>query len=394
MIRDRINSPELPEPEIYSPTMKNHRALTGDGNLGARLSRVSTPVCGPLDVIIAPRFVGLCGTDIQIFRGARRALANTLGHEGVGIVAEVGELVGEWSPGDTVVFNPANPSLPDEFLGCSFDGLFQEKILIRNVRSTNWLIQSVPGDMLGPVGALIEPVATAIYSRELVNGSCDERIAVVVGDGPVALINSIVLRRFGFNTVLMVHGRSPRYRWAVDCGYFDGGDVISGRGDVAECVIERLDGALADVVIVCTPCEVVEQALQDALIYLRPGGIVNLVSAATPSVVSLEGRDLDIGAIRRRNWCGHPSPGYFERIETTGGKSVRVTIQRGTSASHLNASIELLGDRSSNFDALVTDVVDLADAPGLISSVVAWSFGRPGGNRPMKAVIELNRGEF
>ena len=399
IVRDRISSPERSVTAIDSPTVKNHRALTGDRNLGARLSWVSTPVCGPYDVIIAPRFVGLCGTDIQIFRGALRPLANILGHEGVGVVAEVGEFVEEWSPGDPVVFNPVNPSDPDEILGYSFDGLFQEKFLIRNVRTMNWLIRSVPGDMLSPVGALIEPIATAIYSQDLVNRSSNGHVAVVVGDGPVALINSIVLRLNGFNTVLMVHGRSPRHRWAVNGGYFDGEDVILGQGNVAERIIKRLGDELVDVVIVCTPGEVAEQALKDALIYLKPDGIINLVSAATPSVVSLEGRDLDTTAIRHRNCCGYPSSGYFERIETPDGKSVRVTSQCGTSASHLNASIELLGGRSSDFDALVTDVVDLADAPALISSAVAWSFGRPKsgeaeGGRPMKAVIELNKGEF
>ena len=91
-------------------------------------------------MIIAPRFVGLCGTDIQIFRGAHRVFASTLGHEGVGVVAEVGEMVEGWSPGDSVVFNPVNPSHPDEMLGYTFDSLFQGKILIPDVRSRNWLI--------------------------------------------------------------------------------------------------------------------------------------------------------------------------------------------------------------------------------------------------------------
>jgi threonine dehydrogenase-like Zn-dependent dehydrogenase len=399
-MRDRITSIEQSATTINSPTIKTHRALAGNRNLGMRLSTVGTPVCGPYDVIIAPRFVGLCGTDIQVFRGALNVLANTLGHEGVGVVAEVGGLLDEWSPGDPVVFRAVNPHNPDEVLGYSFDGLFQENILIQDVRSMNWLIQSIPDDMLSPVGALIEPVATAIYAQELVGRPPGEGVAVVVGDGPMALINSIVLRISGFSTVLLVHSRSQRYRWAVDNDFFDCGDAIFGRDDVAARILERLGGALVDVAIVCTPGEAVEQVLKDALIYLKPGGIVDLVSTSAPSVVSLEGRDLDVTAIRSRNWCGSPSPGYFEQIETVDGKNIRMTSQRGASASHMSASIELLGERSGDFDALVTDVVDLADAPKLISSVVAWSVGRrgggevDGGDRPMKAVIELNKGKF
>jgi hypothetical protein len=58
-------------------------------------------------------------------------------------------------------------------------------------------------------------------------------------------------------------------------------------------------------------------------------------------------------------------------IETKDGNGIRVTSQRGISSSHLSASIELLGTRSGDFEALVTDVVHLTDAPALVSSVVA-----------------------
>lgn len=387
------------QPGPQCQRMTTHSALTRNRNLGASLSTVSTPVCGPRDVMIAPRFAGLCGTDIQIFRGAQRALANTLGHEGVGTVVEVGELVGEYVPGDAVVFNPLNPSNPADILGHSFDGIFQERILVRDISSTGWLIQKVPGDMLGPIGALIEPVATAVYSHELVGRSSHGRVAVVVGDGPIALINSIVLRLYGFETVLMIHGRSPRYAWAVDHGYIDRSDMIFGWGEVAERIIERLGGALADAAIICTPGETVEQALRDALVYLRPGGTINFVSAAVPSVASIGGRDLNVGSLRRQNCCGLPSTGHVEKIDTATGKRVTVTGQSGTSRSHINTSVELLSDHYDQFAGLITDVMELAGAPELVSAAVAWSFGRPeggraGGKRPMKAVIELNRGEF
>ena len=322
-------------------------------------------------MIIAPRFVRLCGTDIQIFRGARRVLASTLGHEGVGVVAEVGEMVEGWPPGDSVVFNPVNPSHPDQMLGYTFDSLFQEKNPDSGCQISELAHWSIPHDLLSPVGLLIEPVATAIYSHDLVNGPSGDRVAVVVGDGPMALINSIVLRLRGFKQVLLIAGRSPRSRWAVECGYFDAEDVILGQGDVPDSVIGRLNGEFADVAIVCTPGEVVEQVLGDAFGYLKSGGIVDLVSAATPPVVSLEGRDLDVGVIRSRNWCGQPLPGYFELIETKDGNGIHVTSQRGISSSHLSASIELLGTRSGDFEALVTDVVHLTDAPTLVSSVVA-----------------------
>lgn len=341
--------------------------------------------------MIAPRFVGLCGADLQVYRGVRNDAASILGHEGVGIVIETGEAVEKYSPGDPVVFNPVNPINQDENLGSSFDGLFQEKFLVRNVESIDWLIQPLPSNMVCPVGALVEPIATAIYSSELIDKPSAGKTAVIVGDGPVGLLNSIQLRSSGFKTVLMVHGRSTRHQWAVKHGYFNARDMIFGRGDVPARVIERLGGALADVVVVCTSGEAVEQTLRDAIEYIKPKGLINLVSTTVPPVASFAGFDLNISAISRQNHSGHPAPGYIEQVESSAsGKVIRITGQRGISASHINAGIELLNERRSKFETLVTKIVDLDDAPLAISSAVGWTFGSRHGSRAMKTVIELN----
>jgi threonine dehydrogenase-like Zn-dependent dehydrogenase len=129
--------------------------------------------------------------------------------------------------------------------------------------------------LLTPVGALIAPVSAAIYSSELAAVQHSRGKAVVVGDGPMALLNSMILRLYGFESVLMIHGDSGRGDWAVQNGYFDEGDVISRRGDVVGNVIEWMGGELADVAIICTPGEAVEQAVRDALAYLKLGGLVN-----------------------------------------------------------------------------------------------------------------------
>jgi threonine dehydrogenase-like Zn-dependent dehydrogenase len=205
--------------------------------------------------MVSPRFVGLCGTDVQAYRRVREQIdtANILGHEGVGVITEVGDMVQDWSPGDAVVFNPVNPLNHNDVLGQSFDGLFQEQILIENVESTSWLIHRIPVELLSPLGVLIEPVATAIYLSEVLAGGLGKRSAVVVGDGPIALINSIILRRSGFASVTMIHGSSARKVWAVANGYFNQSDLIPGRGSTAETIVERLGGEIADVAVICTP---------------------------------------------------------------------------------------------------------------------------------------------
>ena len=159
---------------------------------------------------------------------------------------------------------------------------------------------------------------------------------------------------------------------------------------MAENVIRRLGGELVDVAIIFTPSEAVEQATMDAMAYIKPGGLINFVSAANPSVVSLKSGDLNVQDLRRRNHSGVPTAGYFEEFRTLDRKVVRVTGQRGTSTVHIQASISLLIEDPRPFKKLITDVVQLDEAAAAISSTVDWSLGRGEGIRPMKTVFELN----
>ncbi len=370
--------------------MNSHRALTRNRKMGADLSIAVSLACGPNDVVISPRFVGLSGTDVQVYRGALLGEANILGHEGVGVITEVGSAISSWSCGDAVVFNSVNPTNRDAVLGFSYDGLLQERFLVERAESMDWLIHRIPADLLKPIGVLIEPLAAAIYSSELVSGKRDSNTAVVVGDGPVALLNSIVLGISGFKSVLMIHGRSTRGRWAVENGYFERSDVISSRGDTIGNVVSRLGGELADVAVICTPGEAVEQATRDALGYLKPGGLIDFVSTATPAVISLEAGDLNVRDLQRLNYGELAVATSVVEFEFAVGKVMRMTGQRGVVAAHIQASVDLLTKNSRSFKKLVTDVVKFDDADSLISSAVEWSLGRRSGDRPMKTVIELN----
>lgn len=384
-------------PQISSVRTKKHLALTRNRYSGADLSTAITPECGPDDVLIAPRFVGLCGTDVQVYRRGQEAVANILGHEGVGIVVEVGRAVTSWKQGDAVVFNPVNPVDPDEVLGLSYDGLFQERVLIQNAESVSWLIHRISHRMLKPIGTLIVPVATAIYSARLastVAGSLGMRRAVVVGDGPIALINSIVLRLSGYRSVQMIHGSSSRYRWAVGNGYFEPSNVIPRTGLVAESVKRNFGGMESEAVIVCVPAEATEQSANDALGYLKPGGLINFVSSSFPPVISLSGGDVNLSELQRRNSSGLPSAGAFEEFVSSAGKLVNISGQRGVSSSDLHAGIELLTGNSQLFKSLITDVVAMDKAVSAIGNSIDWALGRGDGVRSMKTVIELNKDVF
>jgi propanol-preferring alcohol dehydrogenase len=65
---------------------------------------VIVPAVGPLDVLVQVRAAGICHSDAHYRAGVSRAgpLPLTMGHEVSGVVAQGGDLVRGWQPGDRV----------------------------------------------------------------------------------------------------------------------------------------------------------------------------------------------------------------------------------------------------------------------------------------------------
>jgi L-gulonate 5-dehydrogenase len=74
-----------------------------------RVGDAPDPQTGPRDVLVAPGFTGICGTDLHIYRGefgGRVQYPAITGHEFGGIVQEVGQEVEGINVGDRVVVDP------------------------------------------------------------------------------------------------------------------------------------------------------------------------------------------------------------------------------------------------------------------------------------------------
>ena len=74
-----------------------------------RVGDAPDPQIGPREVLVAPGFTGICGTDLHIYRGefsGRVTYPAIPGHEFGGIIEEVGEGVHGFQRGDRVVVDP------------------------------------------------------------------------------------------------------------------------------------------------------------------------------------------------------------------------------------------------------------------------------------------------
>lgn len=162
-----------------------HRALVRRapdrrGRTLVDVARVPTPALADGDLLVAPVIAGVCGTDWQILRGDRSDPAATPGHEGVARVI-AGD--GAFAAGDLVTVNPTHPTDPGFLLGHNVPGFWSERTLVPASAVAAGLVLPVAPSLPdpAPVGALAEPLASAMYGLEIALSIARPRSLVVWG---------------------------------------------------------------------------------------------------------------------------------------------------------------------------------------------------------------------
>jgi L-iditol 2-dehydrogenase len=166
------------------------------------------PAIGPGELLVRVRGCGLCGSDIaKIVDPATRGPA-VFGHEVVGEVAEVGEGVTGFAPGDRVVVAHHVPcgachycrrgseSMCREFKRSRLDpGGFAEYVRVPapNVRAATF---RVPDHLSDEEASFVEPLACCVRAVERARVEPGDT-ALVVGLGSIGCLLAQLLRRAG-----------------------------------------------------------------------------------------------------------------------------------------------------------------------------------------------------
>ena len=262
-------------------------AMLGIGKTG--WIQKDKPHCGPLDALVRPIAVSPCTSDIHtVWEGALGERHDMiLGHESVGIVAEVGSLVKDFKSGDHVIVPAITPdwgSLEAQggyamhsggmLSGWKFsnfkDGVFAEYY---HVNEADANMAKLP-DNLPPETAvmLCDMMPTGLHGAELAGIKFGDTVCVI-GIGPVGLMSvaGAVLR--GASAVYAVGSRPVCASTAIEYGATD---VINYKnGDIVDQIFERTDGKGVDRVIIAGGgVDTVEQAVR----MLKPGGRIGNVN--------------------------------------------------------------------------------------------------------------------
>ena len=249
---------------------------------GLEIEDRPAPVPGPDQILVAPRFVGICGSDLHYYKDGRigdwRILQrHVLGHEFAGVVAEVGSGVDNVEVGDHIAIEPIIPCeacdacrrgiynvCPDiRFTGSPHtDGALQELVAVR-ASSAHRLPDGMPFEL----GALVEPTSIAVHAVRR-SGLREGESAMIVGAGPIGLLILAVARAYGAGAVYCTDLSLGRLDLAEQLGA-TGALHVGGLG--AGEILERTDPAGFDVAFeaVGTP-----GTLETSMRMVRPGGRV------------------------------------------------------------------------------------------------------------------------
>ena len=254
---------------------------------------VLRPEAGPYDVLVQVAAVGLCGTDLHIYRGEANynfdsngrpvplsSHPQILGHEITGVIQSVGAEVSGVAPGDRVVIDQglncrsrrrdpeceycsSGDSHQCEFYGehgiTGLQGGLAEFIAVPGVNAIR-----IGADLQPAQAALTEPLACVVHSMEaaarltgaryhLESGDPSRRVhaVLILGAGPAGLLFTQYLRNvLHFEGLLMVSEPSALKRKLAD--HFGAETVDPSVDDLTGVVMDKTGGRLVDLVIEAT----------------------------------------------------------------------------------------------------------------------------------------------
>jgi threonine dehydrogenase-like Zn-dependent dehydrogenase len=185
------------------------------------------PAPGRGEVLLRVAGCGICGSDLSCYRTGVFA-PQVLGHELAGIVAQTGNGVAGWNPGDRAAVDPKIPcgecgdclagavhrcvSALTRGLGASRPGGFAELC----VAPASCLYRLPPGVAVEDAG-LAEPLSVALHGVSR-GGISHGEAAVVIGLGPIGLLTVAALRARGAGEITCVEPVKARRALARSLG--------------------------------------------------------------------------------------------------------------------------------------------------------------------------------
>ena len=254
----------------------------------------------PTDVIVRIDTTTICGTDLHILKGDVPAVTpgRILGHEGVGVITEVGDSVTQLAVGDNVII-----SCIKSCGQCSFcqQGIFAHCLGDEGASGIGWVfghlidgtqaeyvrvpyaensVHKLPEGVTNHQGVLLSDILPTGFEIGVQYGVVKPGdVVAVVGAGPVGLAVMATAGLYGAARIIAVDLDANRVKQAKKFGATDG--VNSGDPDWKDQIMALTYGWGVDVAVEAVG---VPQTFQMCTEIVRPGGRVANIGVHGESV--------------------------------------------------------------------------------------------------------------
>jgi 2-desacetyl-2-hydroxyethyl bacteriochlorophyllide A dehydrogenase len=160
-----------------------------------------TPESG--EIVIAVTLAGVCGTDYSLYHGKFGVpLPVVPGHEGMGIVKEIGPGVSNVTVGQRVVIQPNFACWDCDTCSSGMDNICSEKIRLgldtngvfaQYVKVPSRYAWPVPEGVDDKTAAMAEPLAVAAHAVKILPPSEGDRI-LIIGAGVIGLLTLLLVK--------------------------------------------------------------------------------------------------------------------------------------------------------------------------------------------------------
>ena len=214
------------------------------------------------DAIVRITTSTICGTDLHILKGDLPAVIDgrILGHEGIGVVEQVGAGVSEFQVGDKVIISCVSACLKCDFckkgmyshcrhggwiLGYTIDGTQAEYVRIPHADGS---LYHFPADADEEAMVMLSDILPTGFECGVLNGEVKPGDSVaIVGAGPVGLAVLLTAQFYSPAAIFMIDLDDKRLAVAKEFGATT--LINSSDGRAAHRVLDLTEGAGVDVVI-------------------------------------------------------------------------------------------------------------------------------------------------
>ncbi|PWU24613.1 MAG: zinc-binding dehydrogenase [Candidatus Rokuibacteriota bacterium] len=264
---------------------------------------------GPAEILVAPAWCGLCGTDLKEYAGPGGSVPDQphpltgackpliLGHEFSASVVAAGSAISSVAPGDRVAVMPLRYCgrcpfcLRGEFILCpnkAWLGLSDVWGGLGDLALVHSYQVTPLGSLTAEQGAVVEPAAVSL-NAVLRAGVTSGDTVLVVGSGPIGALAVLAAFTAGASAVYVSEPNPKRAAMALTLGA-----AASLEGDRAKQVEQIRDLTRGMGVDVAIDCAGKEGTVNLCIETVRPGGVVSVPSVHRGPM------DIDIRSVTRK----------------------------------------------------------------------------------------------